>query len=344
MPDASDASSPAVPATQRRVVVAQRPVGAVTPECFRLETAPVEPLGDGEALAVVRYLSIDPTIRGWISHDTYLPAVPIGDVVRSGGTAEVVASTRDDLPVGTAVFGMTGWQEVCRIGPDDMMQVLPPGIDLADALGVYGVTGITAYVGMLEYGRPEAGDTVVVSGAAGATGSVAGQIAKIQGARVIGIAGGAEKCRWLTDELGFDAAIDYRNDDVGTRLGELCPDGLDVFYDNVGGDILEAALDHLAIGARIALCGAIATYNDVEPRPGPRNLSNLIVQRARMEASLLLDHVDRFAEAALTIAGWVAEGRIHHRTEVVEGLEHAPDALDRLFTGANTGKVVVRVS
>ncbi|MEZ5142837.1 MAG: NADP-dependent oxidoreductase [Acidimicrobiales bacterium] len=332
------------PSTNRRIVVARRPVGAVTPDCFRLESVPVPELADGEALAAVRYLSIDPTIRGWISHDTYLPAVPHGDVVRRGGTAVVVASRRDDLPVGSAVFGMTGWQELCVLGPGDQVQPLPDGIDLADALGVYGVTGITAYVGMLEYGRPQAGETVVVSGAAGATGSVAGQIARIRGARVIGIAGGAEKCAWLTDALGFAAAVDYRTEDVGARLGELCPDGLDVFYDNVGGDILEAALDHLAIGARIVLCGAIATYNDVEPRPGPRNLSNLIVQRARMEGFLLLDHVDRFAEAALTLAGWVADGEIRHRTDVVEGLEHAPDALDRLFTGANTGKVVVHVA
>lgn len=342
MSDASAASA-ALPTTNRQVRLARRPHGPVTADCFDIGEVPVPDLAEGEALLRVDYLSIDPTIRGWMERDTYLPAIPIGDPIRSGVLGTVVASRSATYPVGATVFGMSGWQQYAVLGAGTEGMVLPDGIDPLDALSVYGATGMTAYFGLLDVGRPVAGETVLVSGAAGATGSIVGQIAKLQGCRVVGIAGGPAKCSWLVDELGFDAAIDYRSDDVGARIGELCPGGFDVFFDNVGGDILEAALDHLGRNARVVLCGAIATYNDTEPRPGPRNLMNLVVERARMEGFLVLDYVDRFAEAALQLAVWVTEGHIRHRTDVVEGLDHAPDALDRLFTGANTGKVVVAV-
>ena len=327
----------------RRIVLAQRPTGRVTDDCFDHDQGPVPTPGDGEVLVRVRWLSIDPAIRGWMSHDTYLPAIAIGEPIRSAGLGEVVASNNDEMPIASMVFGMTGWQEYCLIGGDNPAQVIPSGVEPEAALSVYGITGVTAYYGLLDVGRPREGETVLVSGAAGATGSVVGQIACIKGCRVVGIAGTDEKCRWLTDELGFDAAINYRADDVAAALSEACPNGVDVFFDNVGGDILEVTLDHLAIGARIVLCGAISTYNDTSPAPGPRNLGKLIVQRARMQGFIVLDYLDRLPEATAELAAWVAAGDLRYRVDTVDGLERAPAALERLFTGANTGKVLVRL-
>jgi NADPH-dependent curcumin reductase CurA len=316
----------------------------VTADCFAADESTVADPGPGEAVIRVDWLSIDPTIRGWMAGDTYLPAIEIGAPIRSGGLGDVIASERDDLPLGTTVFGMLDWQEHCLVGGDGMdVQIVPEGIDPQAALSVFGVTGVTAYWGLLDIGQPTAGETVLVSGAAGATGSVAGQIARITGCRVVGLAGTDDKCRWLTDDLGFDAAINYRTEDVSAAIGAACPDGVDVFFDNVGGDILEAALDHLAIGGRVVLCGAIATYNDTEPRPGPTNLNNLITRRGRMQGFIVLDYLDRFAEAALALGAWVAEGELRYEVDVVEGLDNAPAALDRLFTGANRGKVVVKL-
>jgi NADPH-dependent curcumin reductase CurA len=293
----------------------------------------------------VVYLSIDPTIRGWMAYDTYLPAITIGEVIRSGGIGEVVESRSDAYQRGDLVFGLTGWQDYAIADTGARaMTVLPPGIPLLDAISVYGVTGMTAYFGLLDIGRPEAGETVVVSGAAGATGSIAGQIAKIQGCRVIGIAGSDDKCAWVTNKLGFDACINYRTDDVAARLRETCPDGVDVFFDNVGGEILDIVLAQINLRARVVLCGAIATYNTTEPPPGPSNYRQLISQRGRMEGFIILDYLARFPEAQLQMASWVVDGRIQHAEDVVDGLESAPEALNRLFTGANTGKVVVKVS
>jgi NADPH-dependent curcumin reductase CurA len=329
----------------RQVLLAARPHGLVDDSCFRYAHAPVPAISDGEALVRVVYLSIDPTIRAWMAADTYLPAIRIGDVVRSGGLGEVVESKSGAYRAGDLVFGMTGWQEYAVADSrEQSMTVLPPGIPLLDALSVYGVTGMTAYFGMLDIGRPAEGETVVVSGAAGATGSVAGQIAKIKGGRVVGIAGSDEKCAWVTNKLGFDACINYRTQDLPARLRETCPDGVDVYFDNVGGEILDAVLAIINLRGRVVLCGAISTYNTDAPPTGPSNYRNLIVQRARMEGFLILDYLDRFPEAQLEMAGWVVDGRVQHAEDVVDGLEHAPDALNRLFTGANTGKVVVKVS
>jgi NADPH-dependent curcumin reductase len=330
--------------TNRQVRLASRPTGMVDDGTFEVVEEPIAELGPGEYLVRIAYLSIDPTNRVWIREEpSYLPPVGIGEVMRGGAVGEVVESRNDEFPVGAPVLGMLGWQEYARCGRDVVARVVPEGLPLPHLLSVYGTTGITAYFGMLDVAKPEAGDTVVVSGAAGATGSVAGQIAKIQGARVVGIAGTDEKCAWLTDELGFDAAINYRTDDVAARLRETCPDGIDVFFDNVGGAILDTVLTQLALRARVALCGAISTYN-AEDRPAPIHAyMNLVVTRARMEGFLVLDYLDRFPEAVLQLVAWVGEGRIKWRDHIVDGLEQAPDALNMLFTGANTGKLMVRV-
>ena len=325
----------------RRITLAHRPDGEVTADCFASDEVDVPEPGPGEALVKVGWLSIDPTIRGWMAMDTYLPAIEIGEPIRSGGLGEVIASNNDEYPVGSTLFGMTGWQEYAVMGPGS--NPIPDGIDPTAALSVFGVTGLTAYFGLLDVGRPVAGETVLVSGAAGATGSVVGQIAKIKGCRVVGIAGSDEKCAWLTDELGFDAAINYRTEQVGAAIRATCPKGVDVFFDNVGGDILEAAIGNLALRGRVVLCGAIATYNDTAPRPGPNNLSLLISQRGRMEGFIILDYMSRANEAIGELAGWVMGGDVKFAVDVVDGLENAPVALDRLFTGANQGKVMVRL-
>jgi NADPH-dependent curcumin reductase len=337
---------PGVTQTNRRYLLASRPAGLVNHENVRLDdTEPVPEPAEGQALIRVRYLSIDPTIRTWMDDAPgYLPPIDIGEVVRSGGIGEVVTSRTAAYQPGDLVFGMTGWQEyVLANEGDGSMTTLPPGVEPALALSVFGVTGMTAYFGLYDVGKPVAGDTVVVSGAAGATGSVVGQLARIAGAaNVVGIAGSAKKCAWLTGELGFDHAIDYRQEDVSRRIGEVCPAGIDVFFDNVGGEILDAGLAHLAMKARVVLCGAISQYNEDRP-VGPRNYFSLITRRARMEGFLILDYLDQFPEAQVAMAGWVMEGAIKHREQVVEGLEHSVDALNLLFSGGNTGKVVVRV-
>jgi NADPH-dependent curcumin reductase CurA len=327
--------------TNRRITLAQRPVGEITAECFSTDEVDIPTPGPGEVLTEVGWLSIDPTIRGWMAMDTYLPAIEIGDVIRSGGLATVIESNNDDIPVGATMFGMTGWQQYAVM--DGSSNVLPDGLDPTAALSVFGVTGMTAYFGLLDVGRPESGETVLVSGAAGATGSVVGQIAKIKGCRVVGIAGSDEKCAWLTDELGFDAAINYKTEDVASAIRAACPDGVDVFFDNVGGDILEAAIGNIALRGRVVLCGAIAQYNDETPRPGPNNLALLISMRGRMEGFIIIDYMHRAEEAIGELAGWVMNGDITFAVDVVEGLENAPEAMDRLFTGANTGKVMVKL-
>jgi hypothetical protein len=276
--------------------------------------------------------------------DSYLPAVRIGDVVRAAGLGEVVESRREGFSPGDLVMGLPGWQDYWVVTAEDAGMVVPPGIAIEDMLSIYGATGVTAYFGLLEIGRPQPGETVVVSGAAGGVGSVAGQIARIKEAgRVVGIAGTDEKCRWVAEALGFDACINYKTEDVGERLRELCPDGIDVYFDNVGGEILDAVLLQINIGARVVMCGAISEYTRAESA-GLKNYKQLIMQRGRMEGFIILDYVDRFIEAIMELAPWVAEGRVKYAVEVVEGLDQAPDALNRLFTGDHAGKLIVRVA
>jgi NADPH-dependent curcumin reductase CurA len=330
----------------RRLVLAARPQGMVDDTVVRQEVGGVPEPGPGPALVRVRWLSIDPTIRTWMDdRPGYLPPIEVGEVVRGAGIAEVVESESDRYAVGDLVYGMTGWQDYALV--DDgagAMQVVPAGIDPGTALNVFGVNGMTAWFGLLEVGSLRQGDTVVVSGAAGATGSLVGQIARLKGAkRVVGIAGTPEKCEWLTGTLGFDAAVDYRRDDVAEALRRHCPDGIDLYFDNVGGEILDICLGQLAMRGRVVLCGAISLYNATGRPPGPSNVVNLIPRRGRMEGFIILDYIERFASAQLELAGWLGEGKLVHAEHVVKGLERAPEALNMLFTGANIGKVVVEL-
>jgi NADPH-dependent curcumin reductase CurA len=329
----------------RRLVLAERPSGAIEEQTIRLEETDVPQPGAGEALAQVRYLSIDPTIRTWMDDAPgYLPPIAIGEVVRSSGVAEVLSSSSERYKPGDLVFGLVGWQDYTIADEGERtLQVLPAGISPTAALGVLGINGMTAYFGLLDVGQVREGDVVVVSGAAGATGSAAVQIAKLKGAaKVVGIAGGPRKCAWLLEELGVDAAIDYKNEDVAERLRESCPEGIDLYFDNVGGEILDACLARLALRGRVVLCGAISSYNERE-RKGPANYAALIIRRGRMEGFIILDYFARFAQAQAELAGWLAAGKLKAAEHIVEGLEQAPHALNLLFTGGNTGKVLVRV-
>jgi NADPH-dependent curcumin reductase CurA len=329
----------------RQWLLARRPTGVPVAEDFRWNEAPVPEPDDGEVLVRNRMLSCDPTQRGWMAVDTYLPAVKLGEVMRAFAVGEVVASRDPAWPVGTRLQGMIGWQDHALVRREDPHPPLlvPAGASDESALGVLGNNGMTAYFGLLDIGRPKPGETVVVSAAAGATGAIVGQLAKILGCRAVGIAGGEEKCRYLVDELGFDAAIDYKNENIATRLRKTCPDGVDIYFDNVGGRILDIVLLRLARGGRVVLCGAISSYNDPSPA-GPRNYLRLLVQRGRMEGFLVLDYLDRAAEALEPLGGWVRDGRVKERVDVVDGLENAPAALARLFTGENRGKQLVRVT
>jgi NADPH-dependent curcumin reductase CurA len=311
----------------------------------RLETVPVPEPGPGEAVARVRYLSIDPTIRTWMDDAPgYLPPIEIDAVVRSGGIGEVVASNSERYAVGDTVFGMLGWQDHAVIDEgESTAQVIPPGVEPTAALSVFGVTGMTAYFGLLDIGKPQPGDTVVVSGAAGATGSIVGQIARIKDAgKVVGIAGGPEKCAWIVDELGFDAAIDYKNDDVRKKLREHAPDGIDVYFDNVGGEILDHALAQLRRKARVVICGAISQYN-AAAFTGPKNYMSLLVNSARMEGFVIFHFAARYPEAAMALAKWHLEGKLKAKEDIAEGIDQFPEALCRLFRGENFGKLILKI-
>lgn len=332
----------------RQWVLARRPHGMVTRDNFEYREVPIPEPAEGQVLLRNLYLSFDPTQRGWMEdRESYLPPVQIGEVMRAGSVAQVVESRHPDFQKGDLVQTTGGWQDFLVTSPDAGIMGLnkvPPGLPPELLLSVLGVTGLTAYWGLLDLGTPEPGETVLVSGAAGATGSVAGQIARIKGCRVVGIAGGPEKCRWLTDVAKFDAVIDYKRDDVDQRIAELCPDKVDVFFDNVGGDILEAALNHLNQRARVVLCGGISSYNATEPPPGPRNLMNLVVTRSRMEGFIVIDYLDRSEQAVADLMGWLESGELVHQEDIQEDFENIPDTLNRLFTGKNIGKQLLRIA
>jgi NADPH-dependent curcumin reductase CurA len=324
--------------------LAVRPVGRVSPANFEFRDEPAPAPGADEILVKTLYLSFDPAMRGWMEdRPSYIPPVGLGEVMRAAAVGQVIESNDASFPVGSYVSGFFGWQEYAIAGRGRATPIAE-GTPLTWPIGVLGITGLTAYFGMLDIGKPKAGETVVVSGAAGATGSIAAQIARIQGARAIGIAGGAEKCAWLRDAAKLDAAIDYKSEDVGARLAALCPKGIDVFFDNVGGPILEAVIDRIALRARIVLCGAISGYNEKEPPPGPRNLINLVRQRARMEGLILTDFAPRRAEGIGQLTTWLREGKLAHREDIQEGgIENAPRTFLRLFSGDNLGKQLLRV-
>jgi len=329
-----------------QVVLVERPTTILEPSTTRLQSVEVPEPEDGEALVEVGYLSIDPTIRTWMDDAPgYLPPIGIGEVVRSGGIGRVIATKSPRYNVGDLVFGTVGWQRYCIAGHGQQaMTVLPAGVDPLLAINVLGVTGLTAYFGMTDVGKIREGDVVVVSGAAGATGSSAGQIAKILGAKtVIGIAGTPEKCALLTSELGYDVAINYKTDDVASALRTAAPKGVDLFFDNVGGQILDIVLAQLAMRGRVVLCGAISQYTTPGRPLGPANYLNLIIKRGRMEGFIILDYADRYGEAQGHLLTWLLEGKLHHAEHVLDGLDRAPEALNLLFTGGNTGKVIVRL-
>jgi NADPH-dependent curcumin reductase len=324
--------------------LAARPDGMVGPEHFDYVEEPLPELADGQVLIKTAYISLDPAMRGWMSEGrSYIPPVQIGEVMRAGTVGEVVESKGQKFAVGDHVTGWLGVQEYAVCDENAVFKVDAGEIPLTTYLGALGMPGLTAYFGLLDVGAPKEGETVVVSGAAGAVGSVVGQIAKIKGCRVVGIAGGPDKCAWIVDELGFDAAIDYKSEDVGDALRKHCPEGVDVYFDNVGGEILDAALARLARGARVVICGAISQYNKMTSMSGPSNYMSLLVNRARMEGFVVIDYMGRAPEAVGEMSGWIAEGKLVAREDVVEGFESFPHALQKLFRGENVGKLVLKV-
>ncbi|ELZ97007.1 oxidoreductase [Haloferax mucosum ATCC BAA-1512] len=332
--------------TNRTWYFAERPTGEPDADCFDLrETDRPEP-NPGELVVRVNYLSVDPYMRGRMRDtESYAEPWDVGDVLKGGVVGEVVESESEQYDVGDFVTGEGTWADYSVMDADDVAPVDPTVADLPAYLGVLGMPGRTAYFGLLDVGEPTPGDTVVVSGAAGAVGSVVGQIAKLNGCRVVGFAGSDEKTDWLTDDLGFDAAINYKTtDDYRAALDEAAPDGVDVYFDNVGGPITDAVFTKLNLDARVAVCGQIAHYNDEEVPMGPRKLPMLIAPRAKVQGLLVGDYATRFGEASERLATWVARGDLEHRETVVEGLENAPDAFLGLFAGDNIGKQVVRVS
>ena len=334
-------------AQSKRWILKRRPVGEVGPGDLEFADVELPPLGDGEALVRTVYLSLDPTNRIWMSdQDQYLPPVEIGEVMRGGGIGVVEQSRSASLKPGDIVnLGLGGWASRLQ-GPAGAFPVVRPipGLPLTAFMSVLGGTGLTAWFGMREIGQPKAGATVVVSAAAGAVGSVAGQIAKLAGARVIGIAGGKAKCDWLVDELGFDGAIDYKNEDVGSALDRLCPDGIDVDFENVGGAIMQAVIARLNTFGRVALCGLISTYNQDGPVEGPSDFARVLMRRLTIKGFIIIDYLPRAGEAMAELVPWVTQGRIKWKAHVEEGLENAPAALQRLFTGDHDGKLLIRVS
>jgi NADPH-dependent curcumin reductase CurA len=331
----------------RRFLLRERPEGRIDDRTFELVEETVPEIGDGEALVRTQWISVDPTNRTWIGETpTYLPPVAIGEVMRAGGLGEVVASNSPDYEVGQLVQGLIGWQDYSVASAAAPMRVMPelPGVPPSSFLGALGMTGLTAYVGTFDIGKPKPGETVVVSAAAGAVGSVAGQLAKIEGARVVGIAGGEQKCALLTGEFGFDAAVDYKAANWREQLKAATPDGIDVDFENVGGEIMEAIFGRLNVRARVALCGLISGYNDeaATASAGPRNFGSLLIQRVHLEGFIVLDHFGRAAEVAEKLAGWMGEGKLKAQETVVEGFEQLPGAINMLFDGSNTGKLVVK--
>lgn len=322
----------------------KRPVGDVAPGDLELVSGPVPVPGPGQALVRNIYLSLDPTNRIWMSDmDQYMPPVEIGDVMRGGTIGVVEASNNPDLKVGDIVQPMDmGWQDYVVTGAAQKLIVTPQTPILA-YMSALGMTGVTAYFGLLDIGKPKPGETVVVSAAAGAVGSIVGQIAKLKGCRVVGLAGSDDKCRWVVDDLGFDACINYRKENVLEALRRACPKGIDVYFENVGGEILDAVLTLINLEARIPLCGLISSYNADGPVPGPYMFRNVLMKRALIKGFIVIDYFPRIAEFMQDMPGWVASGKIKWRVDVVQGLENAPTALQKLFTGGNTGKLVVQI-
>jgi NADPH-dependent curcumin reductase CurA len=327
-----------------RVLLASRPVGLPTRDNWTIETVPVERPGEGEFLAEVLFLSLDPAMRGWIKEGkSYIEPVGIGDVMRAGGVGRVIESNNPSFAVGDHVLGISGVQSHWRSNGKGVRKVDPELAPLPKFLGVLGMPGMTAYFGILDVGAIKEGEIVLVSGAAGAVGSLVGQIAKIKGCRVVGIAGGQDKCDYLTGELGFDAAIDYKSESLYPAIKAACPKGIDVYFDNVGGETLDAALAFLRFKGRVALCGAISQYNSTAPIKGPENYLSLLINRGRMEGFIVFDFEKEFPRFFRDMGQWLAEGKLQSREHIVKGIETFPETLLMLFDGRNQGKLVIEV-
>lgn len=329
-----------------QVRLAARPVGNPKRSDWSFTEESVRDPNEGEILVKVDYISLDPAMRGWMNEGkSYIRPVGIGEVMRAGAAGRVLASKHPGFQAGDFVSGGFGVQEYAISDGKGVQKVDTRFAKLPTYLGVLGMPGMTAYFGLLDVGKPKAGETVVVSGAAGAVGSVVGQIAKIKGCRAVGIAGGADKCRMLVDEFGFDAAIDYKAGDVKAALKAHCPDGIDVYFDNVGGEILDAALARLARNARVVICGAISQYNNTTPVKGPSNYMSLLVNRASMTGMVVFDYAARYGEAAREMAQWIAQGKLKAKEDVTPGgVDAFPEVLMKLFKGENTGKLVLEVA
>jgi len=335
--------------TNHQVRLASRPVGLPTRDNWTFTSEPVAEPGPGGVLLKTLYLSLDPAMRGWMNEGkSYIPPVEIGAVMRAGGVGQVIASNNPDFAAGDYVNAGLDVQEYCLIPEAQIkrsgMFKIDPRMGLTAWLNVLGMPGMTGYFGLMDVGQPKPGETVVVSGAAGAVGQTVGQIAKLKGCRVVGIAGGKAKCDWVVNELGFDACIDYKAGDVKAGLKQHCPKGVDIYFDNVGGEILDAVLTRITRGARIIICGAISQYNNTTPVKGPANYLSLLVNRARMEGIVVFDYADRYPLAIAEMAGYLKDGKMKSREDVVVGLENFPDTLLKLFNGENFGKLVLRVA
>lgn len=331
--------------TNTRVVLTRRPVGVATPDCFGVETEELGPLEPGRVRVAVEHLSVDAGTRTMLRGEGFHQQVGLGQVVLAGGVGRVIESTADGFAPGDAVRGGLGAQTVATVSPRAIEKVDDSIGPLRAHLGLLGgSTGVTAWIGIRVVARPQPGEVFVVSAAAGAVGSVAGQIAKRDGARVIGIAGGPRKTAYLTDELGFDAAVDYKGEDVTARLRELAPDGVDVFFDNVGGPVLDAVLDHLALRARVVICGAVSQYDDMDNVVGPSKYLRLAERNARMEGFAYFHFPEHIEPARRELAGWLADGSITLAEEILPGIERYPEALAFMFGGGNIGKLLVQVA
>jgi NADPH-dependent curcumin reductase CurA len=329
-------------AMNRQWTLTTRPSGMPKRSDFTFATLPAPEPAEGQILVRTHYISLDPAMRGWMNDArSYIAPIKLGEVMRAGAVGEVVASRHPNFKEGDHAVGMFGMQDYAVADGGGVQKVDAKLAPLPLYLSALGMPGMTAYFGLMDVGAPQAGQTVVVSAASGAVGALVGQIARIKGCRTVGLAGGAEKCAYVTDVLGFDAVIDYKNEDVGAGLSQHCPKGIDVYFDNVGGDILDAAMARLARHARVVICGAISQYNSSEV-VGPKNYLSLLVQHARMEGFVVFDYADRYMEGAMAMAGWLTDGSLKSKEDIVDGLETFPETLLKLFTGENFGKLCIK--
>jgi NADPH-dependent curcumin reductase CurA len=329
----------------RQWLLTARPAGLPKNSDFTYETKPAPALADGQILVRNHYISLDPAMRGWMNDmRSYVPPIPLGDVMRAGAVGEVVASSHPDWREGDHAVGVFGVQDYAAVPGAEAQKVDISQAPMPLFLSALGMPGMTAYFGLLDIGNPQPGETVVVSAASGAVGALVGQIAKLKGCRTVGLAGGPAKCAYVVDELGFDACIDYKNDDIAKGLSKHCPKGIDVYFDNVGGEILDFCLARLARRARVIICGAISQYNSTDGIAGPKNYLTLLIQNARMEGFVVFNYASRYAEGMTDMAGWLHAGKIKSREDIVDGIEHFPETLLKLFSGENFGKLMLKVA